>query len=33
MDPVTGPTLLGFDVYVVGSILVGIAENSEKDGG
>jgi len=25
MDPVTGPTLLGFDVYVVGSILVGIA--------
>ena len=25
MDPATGPTLLGFDVYVVGSILAGIA--------
>ncbi|HBR85054.1 MAG TPA: pilus assembly protein TadC, partial [Erythrobacter sp.] len=25
MDPATGPTLLGFDVYVVGSIMAGIA--------
>ena len=25
MDPATGPTLLGFDVYIVGSIMAGIA--------
>ena len=25
MDAATGPTLLGFDVYLVGSILIGIA--------